>query len=46
VPNGRIQFGEFALDRERYELLRAGQSVKLEKLPMELLLLLVERAGH
>jgi TolB-like protein/DNA-binding winged helix-turn-helix (wHTH) protein/tetratricopeptide (TPR) repeat protein len=46
VPVGIIQFEEFALDCDRYELLRAGQAIKLEKLPMELLILLVEKSGH
>ncbi len=46
MPSGRIQFEDFTLDCNRYELLRAGQSIKLEKLPMELLILLVERDGH
>lgn len=46
MSQGRIQFEEFALDCDRYELLRAGQPIKLEKLPMELLMLLIERGGH
>jgi TolB-like protein/DNA-binding winged helix-turn-helix (wHTH) protein/Tfp pilus assembly protein PilF len=46
MPRGVIQFDEFALDRDRFELLRAGDRVKLEKLPMELLILLVEKDGH
>ena len=40
-----LKFGEFSLDCARYEL-RKGQSVlKLEKIPMELLILLVESEG-
>lgn len=46
MPSGRIQFEDFTLDGDRYELLRAGQSIKLEKLPMELLILLVESNGR
>jgi TolB-like protein/DNA-binding winged helix-turn-helix (wHTH) protein len=46
VPFEVIQFDEFVLDCRRYELLRAGRRVKLEKLPMELLILLVEKQGH
>jgi TolB-like protein/DNA-binding winged helix-turn-helix (wHTH) protein/Tfp pilus assembly protein PilF len=46
VPQGVIQFDEFALDCDRYELLRAGIPVKLERLPMELLILLVEKGGY
>ena len=43
---GLIKFDEFELDRDRYELLRAGRPIKLEKIPMELLILLVTRNGH
>lgn len=39
------RFGEFALDGTRFELRRQGQVVKLERIPMELLLLLAEREG-
>ena len=34
------------LDRRAYELRRSGKSVKLSRIPMELLLLLVERRGE
>ena len=40
-----ISFGEFALDIERYELRRSGRAVKLERMPMELLILLLESDG-
>lgn len=43
---GLIKFDEFALDCNRYELLRVGRPVKLEKIPMELLILLVTKDGH
>ena len=46
MTGGQIKFDEFSLDRDRYELLRAGRPIKLEKLPMELLILLVEKNGH
>ena len=46
MPSGVIKFDEFALDCDRYELLCAGDPIKLEKLPMELLILLVEKGGH
>lgn len=46
MPNGVIEFEEFAVDCDRYALLRAGQPIKLEKLPMELLILLLEKDGH
>jgi TolB-like protein/DNA-binding winged helix-turn-helix (wHTH) protein/tetratricopeptide (TPR) repeat protein len=40
-----IRFGEFDLDIERYELRRAGHALKLERIPMELLILLLESDG-
>lgn len=43
---GLIKFDEFALDCDRYELLRAGRPIKLEKIPMELLILLATKDGH
>jgi len=45
VPRSAIQFDEFSLDCERYELLRAGRPIKIEKIPMELLILLVDKNG-
>ncbi len=46
MPTGIIQFDEFELDLSRYALTRRGQPVKLEKTPMELLILLAEREGR
>src|SRR5581483_10161268 len=44
---GLIRFGnEFELDTQTYVLRRSGRAVKLERIPMEILLLLIERAGH
>jgi TolB-like protein/DNA-binding winged helix-turn-helix (wHTH) protein/Flp pilus assembly protein TadD len=40
-----IRFGEFDLDVERYELRRSGRTVKLERMPMELLILLLQSDG-
>ena len=34
------EFGDFKLDCDRFELYRAGRSLKLERKPMELLVLL------
>jgi DNA-binding winged helix-turn-helix (wHTH) protein len=42
---GSFRFGEFELDVAAYALRRAGQRIKLEKIPMEVLVLLVRRAG-
>jgi DNA-binding winged helix-turn-helix (wHTH) protein len=41
-----IKFDEFELDLGRYELRRQGRPLKLEKIPMELLILLAEREGQ
>lgn len=47
MPSDIVRFGvDFELDRRAYELRRAGRSVKLERIPMELLFLLVERQGE
>jgi TolB-like protein/DNA-binding winged helix-turn-helix (wHTH) protein/Flp pilus assembly protein TadD len=40
-----FHFEEFALDLERYELRRSGEAVKLERIPMELLILLLQNNG-
>ncbi len=39
------KFGEFELDPSRFELRRNGRVLKLERIPMELLLLLAEKDG-
>ncbi len=42
-----ITFGEdFELDAESYTLRRAGRVLKLERIPMEILLFLVEQKGQ
>jgi TolB-like protein/DNA-binding winged helix-turn-helix (wHTH) protein len=45
VPACIHKFGEFDLDPSRFELRRNGRVVKLERIPMELLLLLAEKDG-
>jgi TolB-like protein/DNA-binding winged helix-turn-helix (wHTH) protein len=42
----QYQFGDFTLDKSRYLLQRGDRILSLEKLPMELLMLLVERRGE
>ncbi len=46
MPVTGIQFAEFELDPARYELRRAGRTLKLEKIPMELLILLAAGNGN
>ena len=41
-----FRFQDFELDRNAYELRRSGQSVRLERIPYELLSLLIERRGQ
>src|ERR1700676_2928228 len=41
----KYQFGDFTLDQAQYRLQRGERLLRLEKLPMELLILLVERRG-
>jgi TolB-like protein/DNA-binding winged helix-turn-helix (wHTH) protein/Tfp pilus assembly protein PilF len=40
------QFGQFELDLRSYVLKRDGQPIRLEKIPMELLIFLAERHGE
>jgi DNA-binding winged helix-turn-helix (wHTH) protein len=43
----QVRFGDgFELDPRAYELRHAGRVLKLERIPMELLLLLVEERGQ
>lgn len=46
VSSGPIKFDEFTLDCERYELQRGSDNIRLEKIPMELLILLVTKRGN
>ncbi len=46
MPSERVQFGQFILDPDRYELTRAGKPVRMERIPMDLLLLLVLEKGR
>ncbi len=39
MESTRYRFDEFELDGATFELLRSGERVRLERLPMELLLL-------
>src|SRR5688572_10757935 len=43
--SGSFRFADYELDLAAYRLRRRNQPVKLEKIPMELLILLVQRAG-
>jgi DNA-binding winged helix-turn-helix (wHTH) protein len=45
MPSERVQFGQFVMDPDRYELTRAGKPVRMERIPMDLLLLASARKG-
>jgi DNA-binding response OmpR family regulator len=46
-PNSSgLQFGEFELDVRNHRLQRSGTELKLERIPMELLILLASRPGE
>ncbi len=46
MPASIHKFGDFELDHARFELRRNGQLLKLERIPMELLQLLLEKNGE
>ena len=41
-----LRFGDFELDRNLYELRCSGRPLKLERIPLDLLFLLVERRDY
>lgn len=43
---GAFRFGDFVLDVAAYDLRRTGRRVRLERQPMDLLILLLERRGQ
>jgi TolB-like protein/DNA-binding winged helix-turn-helix (wHTH) protein/Flp pilus assembly protein TadD len=46
MPAPSIRFEEFELDTESCELRRSGRPIKLERIPMELLILLLQNPGR
>lgn len=42
MPEKKVRFGEFELDFSRFQLFRSGQPVRLEGLPLQLLMFLIE----
>jgi DNA-binding winged helix-turn-helix (wHTH) protein len=47
MPADLVKFGDgFELDRNSYQLRRDGIALKLERIPLDILLLLVERTGQ
>ena len=46
MPADLVRFEDFELDLRSYQVRRSGRTLKLERIPMEVLLLLVERRGE
>jgi DNA-binding winged helix-turn-helix (wHTH) protein len=46
MPEKKVCFADFELDFSRFQLYRAGQAVRLEGLPLQLLMFLVEHQGQ
>ncbi len=47
LPYSCVRFGEeLELDRSAYQLRRSGRAVRLERIPLEILMLLAERPGQ
>ncbi len=46
MPTPAVKFGDFELDPAGFELRRKGQPIRVERIPLELLLLLVSRKGE
>jgi len=46
MPEKKISFGEFALDFARFQLYRSGHPIRLESLPLQLLMFLIENRSQ
>jgi TolB-like protein/Flp pilus assembly protein TadD len=46
TPANKFHFSDFELDAKAYDLRQRGQSIRLERRPMDLLLLLLEHRGE
>src|SRR5215469_12910405 len=46
MASDRVRFGQFILDIDQYELTCAGRRVRMERIPMDLLILLVRESGR
>lgn len=46
MPEKKVRFGEFELDFGRFQLCRNGDPVRLEGLPLQLLMFLIENQGR
>jgi DNA-binding winged helix-turn-helix (wHTH) protein len=46
LPDKKIRFDDFEVDYARFQLCRAGKPVRLEGLPLQLLMFLVDKRGQ
>jgi DNA-binding winged helix-turn-helix (wHTH) protein len=46
VPDKRVRFDDFELDFSRFQLFRKGNPVRLEGLPLQLLMFLIDKRGQ
>lgn len=46
MPDKKIRFDEFELDYSRFQLYGAGKPIRLEGLPLQLLMFLVDKRGQ
>jgi len=46
LPEKTVRFDDFELDYSRFQLSRNGRPIRMESLPLQLLMLLVERRGQ
>ncbi len=46
MPDKKVRFDEFELDYARFQLYRCGTPIRLEGLPLQLLMFLVEKRGQ
>jgi len=46
VSGKKVRFDDFLMDFSRFQLSRAGQPVRLEGLPLQLLMFLIDRQGQ
>jgi len=46
LPDKKVRFDDFELDYSRFQLCRCGRPVRLESLPLQLLMFMVEKRGQ
>ena len=46
MPDKRVRFDDFELDYARFQLSRCGRTIRLEGMPLQLLMFMVEKRGQ